>query len=473
MKFKKILSAALIFVLLFLICGCAKKNNNINSQNIFSSSDYSSEASSEVSLVSSSVASVISEASSVASKKPVSTILSSSSISSSEISGPTEILPKNYDNMKAIWLSQFDLKPIYLKDGKQRPKADFEAKITTVLKNVKDLGFNTIFVQVRPYADSFYPSTLYPASSYVTGQYGVNFSYDPFSIIVAKAHSLNLSVHAWINPMRAVGEEEIKKVPNVYKIKQWYNEKSDRLVNVGGRLYLNPAYSDVRKLIIDGANEILRLYKIDGLHMDDYFYPTVSADFDKTAYENYLKNGGKLSLADFRRENLNLLVKGLFSAVKEQNSKLLFGISPAGNLQTVFGEHYADVYSWCSETGYIDYICPQVYFGLKHEFYPFDSVIKQWQNIIKNGNVKLIIGMTLGKAKAKDDPYAGKGRNEWKESTDILKRCLQETKRLNKCAGVSFFSYQYFYSPLENTPDPDTKAEIDNLIPALKEIKWK
>ncbi|MBE6770290.1 MAG: hypothetical protein E7548_06005 [Ruminococcaceae bacterium] len=421
MKIMKKFSAALIFVLLFLICGCGGHNGN--------------------------------------------------SLSTSEAS--KKYVPINFDNMKAIWLSQFDLKPIYLEGGKQRPKSDFEAKITTVLKNVKDLGFNTIFVQVRPYADSFYPSTLYPASSYVTGDYGVNFSYDPFGIIVAKAHSLNLSVHAWINPMRAVGEEEIKKVPNVYKIKQWYNEKSDRLVNVEGRLYLNPAYSEVRKLIIDGANEILRLYKIDGLHMDDYFYPTVSSDFDKITYENYLKNGGKLSLADFRRENLNLLVKGLFSAVKGQNDRLLFGISPAGNLQTVFNEHYADVYSWCSKAGYIDYICPQVYFGLKHEFNPFSKVINQWQNIIKNEKVRLIIGMTLGKAKAKDDPYAGSGRNEWKESSDILKRCLQETEKLNNCAGVSFFSYQYFYLPLENTPDPDTKAETDNLIPLLKEIKWK
>lgn len=380
---------------------------------------------------------------------------------------------QNNENIKAMWLSQFDLKPIYLGDGKQRPKADFETKITTVLKNVKDLGFNTVFVQVRPYADSFYPSTLYPASFYVTGDYGVNFSYDPFGIIVAKAHSLNLSVHAWINPMRGVGEDEIKKVPNVYKIKQWYNQQSDRLVNVEGRLYLNPAYSDVRQLIIDGAAEILRIYKIDGLHMDDYFYPTVSADFDKMIYENYLKNGGKLSLADFRRENLNLLVKGLFTAVKTQNRELLFGISPAGNIQKVYSEHFADVYTWCKKDGYIDYICPQVYFGLEHEFYPFDAVCRQWQDIIKNENTKLLIGMTLGKAKAKDDPYAGSGRKEWSQSTDILKRCLEETKKLTSCAGVSFFSYQYFYLPLENTPDPDTKAETDNLIPLLKEIKWK
>ncbi len=421
MEIMKKFSAALIFVLLFFICGCSSYNGE--------------------------------------------------NLAASEASAKHD--PLNFDNMKAIWLSQFDLKPIYLEGGKQRPKADFETRIAAVLKNVKDLGFNTVFVQVRPYADSFYPSVFYPASSYITGEYGVNFSYDPFGIIVEKAHSLNLSVHAWINPMRAMGEEEIKKVSNVYKIKQWYNRQSDHLVNVEGRLYLNPAYSEVRKLIIDSTDEILRIYKIDGLHMDDYFYPTASADFDKTVYEDYLKNGGKLSLVEFRRENLNLLVKGLFSAVKGQNSKLLFGISPAGNLQTVFSEHYADVYSWCSKTGYIDYICPQVYFGLKHEFNPFSKVINQWQNIIKNEKVRLIIGMTLGKTKSKDDPYAGSGRNEWKESSDILKRCLQETEKLNNCAGVSFFSYQYFYSPLENTPDPDTKAEVDNLIPALKEIKWK
>ncbi len=379
--------------------------------------------------------------------------------------------PLNYDNMKAIWLSQFDLSGVYCENGAQRPKADFEKRITAVLKNVKNLGFNTVFVQVRPYADSFYPSSLFPASPYVTGQYGKNLSYDPFGIIVKKAHSLNLSVHAWINPMRAMTQAEIEKVPNVYKIKQWYNGKSDRLVNVEGRLYLNPAYSDVRQLIVDGAAEILRFYDVDGLHMDDYFYPTTDESFDKASYEEYVK-GGDLSLADFRRENLNLLVARLFDAVKTKNGKILFGISPAGDIDKVYGEYYADVYTWCQEKGYLDYICPQVYFGLEHEFRPFDKVCAQWQEIVTDSHVKLLIGMTLGKAKAKDDHYAGTGRNEWQENTDVLKRCLEGTKNLTQCAGVSYFCYQYFYNPITNAPDPDTKAEVDNFIPLLKEIKW-
>ena len=380
---------------------------------------------------------------------------------------------QNNENIKAMWLSQFDLNSVCLESGKQRKRKEFEKLMGAIFSNVKNNGFNTVFVQVRPYADSFYPSTLYPASSYVTGDYGVSLSYDPFDIIVKKARALNLSVHAWINPMRAMNEEEIKKVPNTYKIKKWYNEKSGCLVNVQGRFYLNPAYSEVRQLIIDGAAEIARLYKIDGLHMDDYFYPTTSADFDESAYSDFVKENPQVSLPDFRRRALNALVSGIYTAVKAQNKDLLFGISPAGNISTVYNVHFADVYTWCSESGYIDYICPQVYFGLQHEFYPFDAVCRQWQDIVKNENIKLLIGMTLGKAKGKIDYYAGTGKDEWKESTDILKRCLEFTKTLERCSGVAFFSYQYFYSPLLGTPNPDTKAERDNFIPLLKETEWK
>lgn len=379
-----------------------------------------------------------------------------------------------HTDVKAMWLSQFDLNGIYTKSGKQRPKTDFETKIKKVLQNVKNMGFNTVFLQVRPNADSMYPSDYYPMSKYVVGSYGVVADYDPVPIIVDEAHSLGLSIHAWINPMRAMTTKEIESVDNPFAIKKWYDgeEKGEYVVASGNNYYLNPAYEDVRKLIIDGATEILTKYSFDGLHMDDYFYPTDDASFDRAAYTAYKNSGGKLSLAKFRMAELNKLVAGLYAATKACDEGLVFGISPAGNINNVRGD-YADVDTWCAEDGYIDYICPQVYFGLEHQTYDFKSVCKTWQGIIKNGKVDLIIGMTFGKAQSLTDQWAGSGKDEWKNNKDVLKRCLEYTKQLQKCTGISVFCYQYFYVPTTGATVSETAKEAANFLPVLKEISWK
>ena len=380
-----------------------------------------------------------------------------------------------YKDVKAMWLSQFDLNGIYTSSGKQRAEADYTARIKKVLANVKSMGFNTVFLQVRPNADSMYPSDHYPMSKYVVGSYGKVADYDPVAVAVDEAHALGLSIHAWINPMRAMTTEEIKSVDDSYAIKKWYSDNSLRgkyIVVSGNNYYLNPAYEDVRKLIIDGATEILDRYSFDGLHMDDYFYPTDEASFDLAAYNEYRKAGGKLTLADFRMAELNKLVAGLYAATKACDHGLLFGISPAGNINNVRGD-FADVDTWCASEGYIDYICPQVYFGLEHQTYDFKSVCKTWQNIIRNDKVDLIIGMTFGKALSKEDKWAGSGKNEWANNRDVLKRCLEYTDQLPKCTGVSVFCYQYFYVPTTGAKVSETAKEAANFLPVLKEISWE
>ena len=385
----------------------------------------------------------------------------------------------NYDDMKAMWLSQYDLSSIYCSGSSQRPEKSFTTYIKTILNNVKQLGFNTVIVQVRPFADSMYPSDYYPMSSMVVGKYGKEATYDPFAIIVDEAHALGLSVQAWINPMRAMLNSEIGGVSDKYLIKQWYNDSSARgklIVESSNRWYLNVAYEDVRQLIIDGAREIVEKYDVDGLHMDDYFYPTTDASFDNTAYVAYVKGGGKLSREDWRREQLNLLVSGLWNTVKEQDPDLLFGISPAGNFNTVYNSQYADIYTWCAKEGYIDYICPQVYFGFEHGSCDFVKVATTYQSMIKTDKVKLIIGMTLGKAlsgsEGGEDKWAGNGKREWIENKDVLLRGLEYTKQLPKCSGVAYFCYQYFYNPTSGAQVAGTKTERDNFLPLLKEITW-
>ncbi len=382
---------------------------------------------------------------------------------------------KNYDDMKAVWLSQFDLNAIYTNNGSQRSESDYRKRIITVIDNMQKCGFNTLIVQTRPYADSFYPSEICPPSKYVTGSYSKNFTYDPVKILIEEAHKRSLSVQGWINPLRAMTPTEINAVSNEYIIKKWYLDSTKKglyVVEVNKRLYLNPAYKEVRKLIVDGVDEMLNLYDFDGIHMDDYFYPTTDTSFDQKAFNDYRDGGGKLSLKSFRYEVLNRLVKDIYDKVKEYDETLLFGISPQGNMSNATDVTLADVKEWCSKEGYIDYICPQIYFGFEHQTQAFDKVCLQWQNIIKTPKVKLMIGMTLGKALSKTDQWAGTGKLEWANNSDILKRCLEYTLTLDKCRGVAFFCYQYFYEPASEIEIIETKTERDNFIPVLKKANW-
>ena len=385
--------------------------------------------------------------------------------------------PETIDSdWKAIWLSQFDLQSIYTSGSTQRAEDDFRKRMVVVLDNVVGDGYNTVVLQLRPYADSMYPSEVYPPSKYSMGSYAGEFKYDPIAIVMELCKERGLSVHGWINPMRGMTEDEIKQVDDKYLIKQWYNDaskKGDYIVFVNKNWYLNIAHPEVRKLICDGAAEILERYEMDGIHMDDYFYPTTDASFDSKAYSAYKKEGGKLSLAEWRKDCLSTLVAELYATVKTHDLRALFGISPAGNINTVRDSHYADVDKWCGNPGYIDYICPQVYFGMEHASWAFDKTCKIWQDIIKTDYVSLIIGMSFGKAVAGVDNYAGAaGKDEWTRHKDIMYRCLQYTETLDKCVGVTVFSYQHLWDRGTGAVVPASKLEHEAFAAYLKEVTW-
>lgn len=383
----------------------------------------------------------------------------------------------NYTDVKAMWISQFDLNDVYGGET-QRDEAEFRAMVGNMMENIAGIGINTVIVQARPNGDSMYPSELYAPSVYVVGAYGREFSYDPFGIIVEEAHKRELSIHAWINPMRGMTEDQIEMISSKYQLKKWWSDatlKERYLPVVSSRVYLNVGEPSVRQLIVDGARELLEKYKVDGLHMDDYFYPTQDASFDATSYAEL---GGTLPLEDWRRESLNALVCELYSTVKSVDDDILFGISPAGTMERDYEEFYADVYEWCSRVGYVDYICPQIYFGFDHQTQPFDMNVDKWNSIVTADGVRLWIGMTLGKALdgslGVEDQYAGTqaGKTEWINNRDVLRRCLEKTLSAEKCTGAAYFCYQYFWDPMSGAEIEGTKTERENLLPYLATVKW-
>lgn len=381
----------------------------------------------------------------------------------------------NYTNVKAMWLSQFDLNGVFTSGSSQRSESSFRSLMTTILNNCKDMGFNTVIVQVRPNGDSMYPSDYYTMSKYVVGSYGKDATYDPFAIIIEMAHEINLSVQAWINPLRLMTSTDITKVSTKYKVGEWYNNSSYNgkyVVLYSSYYYLNPAYEEVRNLIINGAKEICEKYNVDGVHMDDYFYPTTASSFDSAAFDAY---SGSLSLANWRRSNLNALVSGIYSAVKSVDKDILFGISPAGNMSTVYNSQYADVYTWCSTSGYIDYICPQVYFGMLHSTQSVPTCTKGWSDIVTHSNVTLYVGLTLGKAvdgyNGTVDTYAGttEAKYEWVNNRDVIKSSLEYIRdNFSKCTGIAFFCYQYFYNPTSGAARSETAEERANFLPIFQ-----
>ncbi|MDE5946383.1 MAG: family 10 glycosylhydrolase, partial [Oscillospiraceae bacterium] len=226
------------------------------------------------------------------------------------------------------------------------------------------------------------------------------------------------SVHVWINPLRCQTAEEFKKISDEFITKKWFNEfEGEYIVNVDGRMWLNPAYSEVTELIVNGIIEIIKKYDADGIHIDDYFYPTVSEDFDAKPFSE----SGESDLSKWRIENINKLVSEIFSAIKDYDEDILFGISPQGNINQNYNSQFADVKKWCSEAGFCDYIVPQIYFGFKNDSCPFDEVFNQWYDMTKESDISLIIGLAVYK-QGKEDKWAGAGQNEWIDDPDVIKK---------------------------------------------------
>ena len=200
---------------------------------------------------------------------------------------------------------------------------------------------------------------------------------------------------------------------------------------------------------------IVENYDVDGIHFDDYFYPTTDLTFDAATYQ---ASGSSLTQADWRRENVNKLVHDVYAAVKEANPDCLFGISPQGNVDINYNGQFADVRTWVSEPGYVDYICPQIYYGYRNGTAPYAETVALWDSMIKVDTIKLYVGIAAYKV-GTVDTWAGEGKNEWIDTTDILARMVKTARKAEHYGGIVIYSYESLFGDVSE----QMKIERNNL----------
>lgn len=351
----------------------------------------------------------------------------------------------NYSEVKGMWISYIDLAGI-----PSGSESAFRSGIADIYDNCEALGINTVYVHVRSHGDAYYSSDYFPRTKYLGG------TYDPLEVMVDEAHARGLSFQAWINPLRGCAVSDISRESG-YKLYDWAGGET-RLVQVGSYYYLNPAYTEVTDLIAAGAREITANYDVDGVHIDDYFYPTTEAYFDSAAFSQ----SGLSSLSDFRLANCDRLVSSLYSAVKKGNSSAIFGVSCQGSLYNNYNYMYADVKKWCAQSGFIDYIMPQIYYGFKNSAEPFEECVNTWNNLAYSGGIPLIVGITSAKL-GLEDKWAGEGRDEWITDEFILERQFLASRELSSYGGIGIYSYGSVFNA-----DYSVREQVEKEIDALK-----
>ena len=341
----------------------------------------------------------------------------------------------------------------------------FMQNFSRLVASAKKKGINTILFQVRPSCDAFYPSKYNPWSQYLTGKIHGGFrSFDPLSYMVKETHRQGLSFHAWLNPYRLKGASPLSKWQILAQLPKWhfarkYPECVLQIPTKKGNLFmLDPGNPKVMEHLINTVREIVRNYKIDGLCIDDYFYPYEGIqNQDSESFRKW--NPWKHSLFKWRVSNINMMVRNLSGIVRggknHKGERMQFGVSPfgiwmnqknhkAGSLtkghESLAG-HYADTRFWVKKR-YVDYIAPQLYWSFTHKYAPFACLADWWAETVKGTGVKLYIGLTLQSFEQKNPLWNDPG---------IFANQLLYLSAIPEVKGLSLFSAKGLLYPGNRT----------------------
>lgn len=274
-----------------------------------------------------------------------------------------------------------------------------------LLNSLTNMGINAVIVQIRPSGDAFYESKLAPWSEYLTGVQGEYPGYDPLEFMISEAHKRGMEFHAWMNPFRITTNGTSKKQLAANNIA---NIKPEWIIAYDNKLMLNPGIPEVREYIINVVAEVVSNYEVDAIHFDDYFYPYMDEEhssFPDT--EQFWKYGmSSLDLGDWRRNNINELIRGIDEKIASIKPAVKFGISPFGiwankcsqkkgsNTKggvSSYDTLYADTRYWMQE-GWIDYIAPQLYWKFDFDVAPYHVIMDWWAKEAQGKNTHLYIG---------------------------------------------------------------------------------
>ncbi|GIE94698.1 glycosyl hydrolase [Paractinoplanes rishiriensis] len=286
---------------------------------------------------------------------------------------------------------------------------------------------NAIFVHVRPSGDAFWPSAYAPWSDWLTGKRdGKSPGWDPLAWMIDRAHARNLEFHAWFNPYRGsqpapggAGADFAQLAPN-HPLRAHRDWAIAHPKGSTGRLYFDPGNPEARRFVEDAMLEAVQKYDIDGVHFDDFFYPYPKAGEDFPDDASYAKWGKGKARSQWRRDNVDTLVREMDQRIKELKPWVKFGISPFGIWRNktndpdgsdskgleAYDAIYADTRKWVQE-GWLDYIVPQLYWHIGFDKADYAKLLPWWTRLVKDSGVQLYIGQAdyrVGEEGAWSDP---------------------------------------------------------------------
>lgn len=326
------------------------------------------------------------------------------------------------------------------------PSEEQQKEFIEILEMHKSNGMNAVIVQVRPCADALYNSPYEPWSKWLTGEIGkYPFPYyDPLEFMIRESHARGLEFHAWFNPYRALMNTDagIDSSSLVFKNPEWF-------VTYGKNMYFDPGLPQARNHTVNVIMDVVNRYDVDGVHFDDYFYPyrIAKTEFpDSLSFEKY--KGEFTNKDDWRRNNVDLLIKKLNDSINQVKPHVQFGVSPFGvwrnksvdprgsdtrGGQSCYDDLYADVLKWLQED-WIDYVVPQIYWSIGYEAAPYEVIAKWWNE--NSNNHPVIIGQGVYKVNANSDV-------RWKEPDQIGKQ-IRLNRQLSQIKGSAYFSSKSF-----------------------------
>lgn len=350
-------------------------------------------------------------------------------------------LPKPPREFRGVWVATVDNIDWPSRPG--LPASVQQAEIDRILDTAQSLELNAIFLQVRPTADALYQSSIEPWSAFLTGRQATPPApeYDPLRYWIDGAHARGLDLHAWVNPFRArhpksIGPDDPSHVSRMFpKLVRRYNDY----------LWLDPGAAQAREITARAIDDLLTRYDIDGVHMDDYFYPypRPGEPFpDAAIYETYRRNGGRLSHDDWRRENINRCIRDFGALVRLRRPNAIFTVSPFGIWRPenppgvkgfdAFAGLYADSRRWLQE-GWVDALLPQLYWPIASSGQPFEPLMDWWLSQNTAGR-HLWPGLYLTRIRPDAD-----GPDEGWKTEEIINQ-IRMVQREPRAGGFALFS---------------------------------